>query len=154
MSKEVSFEKKDGSGLKIGIICARWNSDICQPILNHCKQALLDSQVKENNIHIIDVPGSYELVYGASQLIKNTNIDAVICIGTLIKGETMHFEYISEAVSYGIMKLNVETDTPVIFGVLACLNEQQARERSSGKNSHGYNWGLSAIDMALLRVKK
>lgn len=153
MSKEVFFEKKDGSNLKIGIVVARWNPEVCQPILEDCKHALLDSKVKEDNIHVIDVPGSFELVYAASQFIKNTNVDAVVCIGTLIKGETMHFEYISEAVSYGIMKLNVETDTPVIFGVLTCLNEKQATDRSTGKKSHGYNWGLSAIDMALIKNK-
>lgn len=151
MAKGINFEKLDGSGLKIGIVCARWNQELSKSMLKKCKQALLDSNVNEENIHVAEVPGSYEVVFGALQLIKNKNVNAVICLGTLIKGETMHFEYISEAVSYGIMKLNVEAGVPVIFGILTCLDEKQARDRSIGDKSHAYQWGLSAIEMALLK---
>ena len=150
MLKKVNFSKMDGSKLKIGIICARWNAEFCEVLLASCKRALLDCQVPEKNIKIIPVPGAYELVRGAARLIEREKVDAVVCIGTLIKGETMHFEYIASAVSYGIMKLNVETGTPVIFGVLTCLNTEQARARSVGDNNHGYDWGRSAVEMALL----
>jgi len=82
--------------------------------------------------------------------------DVVICIGCLIKGETMHFEYICQAVTQGIMDLNVRTETPVVFGVLTCLTEDQAKKRSGlGEHSHnhGEDWGHTAVEMALLRAK-
>ena len=141
----------DGSKLKIGIVCARWHAEFCEALLASCWQALLDCQVAKKNIKIVHVPGSYELVRGAARVIVKKKVDAVVCIGTLIKGETMHFEYIAQAVGYGIMKLNVETGTPVIFGVLTCLNTEQARARSVGDNNHGYDWGRSAVEMALFR---
>jgi 6,7-dimethyl-8-ribityllumazine synthase len=151
MTKGVKMEAKDGTGLKVGIVCARWNSEMTNALQEQCKKALLDCKIKEEDIKIISVPGAYEVVYGATQLIESEEVDAVICLGTLIKGGTMHFEYISEAVTYGIMKLNVETNIPVIFGILTCLSEEQAKERSIGDKSHGYDWGLTAVEMALLR---
>jgi 6,7-dimethyl-8-ribityllumazine synthase len=145
--KNIKFEKMDGSKLTIGIVKARWNSHITDPLLDRCKQALIDSGVLENNIIIHEVPGSYELTFGVSQMIKKVKPNAVVCLGSLIKGESMHFEYIAEAVTQGITRLNIETDVPVIFGILTCLNEKQAIERSSGKKNHGYEWGLSAVEM-------
>jgi 6,7-dimethyl-8-ribityllumazine synthase len=109
----------------------------------------------------LQVPGSYELVYGAKALIASSNVDAVLCIGCLIKGDTMHFEYICEAVTQGIMRLNVDsspalnpTNVPVIFGVLAVLNEEQAKARAGllpGKHNHGVEWAVSALQMAAIR---
>ena len=147
MQEDIVTKKKDGSNLRVGIVYARWHSEICNTLLNRCKQALLDCNVKEENILLVDVPGSYEVVYGANQLIKKENVDVVVCIGTLIKGKTMHFEYIAESVSQGIMNLNVNTGTPVIFGILTCLSLEQAEERAGGKMDHGYYWGLSAVEM-------
>lgn len=152
MKENIELKKIDGSNFKIGIIYARWHSDVCNLLKERCKRALLDSNVKEENIFVADVPGSYEVVYGASQMIKKGNVDAVVCIGTLIKGETMHFEYIAEAVTQGIMNLNIQTDVPVIFGVLACLNLDQAKERAGSAMDHGYHWGLSAVEMANFKV--
>ena len=150
MKKGIKFNKLDGGNLRIGIAKSRWNSFITDPLFKKCKQALIDSNVKEENIIVYEVPGSYELSFAASQLIKKEQVDAVVCLGSLIKGETMHFEYIAEAVTQGLTRLNIETDTPVVFGVLACLTEEQAVLRSSGEKNHGYEWGLSAIEMALL----
>ena len=79
-------------------------------------------------------------------------MDAVICAGVLIKGDTMHFEYICDAVSKGIMNVGIQTNLPVVFGVLTCLDEEQVRKRSSGDNNHGYDWGKTAVEMALLRL--
>jgi 6,7-dimethyl-8-ribityllumazine synthase len=150
MSKGITFDTKNGSGLKIGIVVARWNSEITLALRDGCVQALTDAGVERGDIVIREVPGSYEVVYGAKLLIEQ-GADAVVTIGCLIKGETMHFEYICEAVTQGIMRLNVETSTPVIFGVLACLSEEQAIARSTGENNHGYGWGQSAVEMALLK---
>jgi 6,7-dimethyl-8-ribityllumazine synthase len=78
-------------------------------------------------------------------------VDAVITAGVLIKGDTMHFEYISDAVSKGIMNVGIQTNIPVVFGVLTCLTEEQVKQRSSDDNNHGYDWGKTAVEMALLR---
>ncbi len=150
------FEKLDGSKLSIGIVVAKWNQHITDELLAGCIGALKESNVSEDNIVIRFVPGSYELVYGAKSMIDDDeiNVDAVVAIGCLIKGETMHFEYIADSVSHGLMQLNIETGVPVIFGVLACLNEEHAVARSSGEHNHGINWGKSAIEMALFNTKK
>ncbi len=153
MSKGITFDTKNGSGLKIGIVVARWNSEITFALRDGCVQALTDAGVERGDIVIREVPGSYEVVYGAKLLIEQ-GADAVVTIGCLIKGETMHFEYICEAVTQGIMRLNVEKSTPVIFGVLACLSEEQAIARSTGENNHGYGWGQSAVEMALLKKER
>lgn len=149
MTKGIAFEQMDGSDLKIGIVVARWNSEVTHALRDACKQALVDAGVREQHIRIQEVPGAYETVYGAKALIEQ-GVDAVVAIGCLIKGETMHFEYISQAVSQGIMDLNTQTNTPVIFGILTCLTEEQATARSTGDKSHGYAWGQSAVEMALI----
>ena len=106
------------------------------------------------------VPGAYELPFAAKCLMRSSDVDAVMCIGCLIKGETMHFEYICEAVTQGIMRLNLDGDNtppgPVIFGVLAVLNEEQAKARAglgegSDKHNHGVEWAQSALHMANVR---
>ncbi len=154
MQENLITKKEDGSDLKVGIVYARWHKDVCDLLFQRCKQALLDCNVKEENIVALDVPGSYEVVYGTNQLIKNENVDVVVCIGTLVKGKTMHFEYIAEAVSQGIMDLNTKTDVPVIFGILTCLTLEQAQERAGEKMDHGYYWGLSAVEMGNLGKNK
>jgi 6,7-dimethyl-8-ribityllumazine synthase len=83
------------------------------------------------------VPGAYELPFAAKLLAMSGTVDAIICCGVLIKGETLHFEYISEAVTKGIMDVNLGTMTPVVYGVLNCLNEDQVKKRSSNENGEG-----------------
>merc|ERR1712008_211669 len=78
-------------------------------------------------------------------------VDAIVTAGVLIKGDTLHFEYISEAVSSGLMSVGLQTSLPVVYGVLNCLDEEQVKKRSSGDNNHGYDWGKTAVEMALLR---
>ncbi len=152
MKKGVIFDKKlNGSKLKVGIALARWNNKVTDALLEDCVAGLLDAKVKKKNILVQDVPGSYELPFAAHSLILHDKVDVVVCIGTLIKGETMHFEYIADAVSQGIMKLQLESGVPVVFGVLTCLDKKQALERSVGKKSHAYDWGLTAVEMAFLK---
>lgn len=155
MNKGITHKEADGGGLKIGITVSRWNEKYTSKLLERCRKALLDSGVSEENINIIQVPGSYELPFAAKHLIESVQVDVVVCLGCLIKGSTMHFEYIAEAVSQGIMNLNLNSGTPVIFGVLTCLDEEQAEERVSeeGKD-HGYEWGVSAVEMGLLCKSK
>lgn len=89
--------------------------------------------------------------FAAKLLAASGTVDAIICAGVLIKGDTMHFEYICDAVSKGIMNVGINTNVPVVFGVLTCLDEKQVIKRSTGDSNHGYDWGKTAVEMALLR---
>jgi 6,7-dimethyl-8-ribityllumazine synthase len=142
-----------GAGLRVAIISAKWNLKIIEALVAGCVKSLKSTGVKDADILRIEVPGAYELPGAATQLIESKAVDAVICVGTLIKGETMHFEYICEAVSHGIMDLNLRPEgIPVIFGVLTCLTDLQALSRAgidpAGKgHNHGLDWGLAAVEM-------
>jgi 6,7-dimethyl-8-ribityllumazine synthase len=145
--------KSDGH---VVIIKTRWNEAVIYALVTGAVNKITECG---GTSEIIEVPGSYEVVYAAKRMIESKQrrgdkLDAVICIGCLIKGETMHFEYICEAVTQGIMKLNVEGDVPVIFGVLACMTEDQALARAGlieGHHNHGPEWGQSALEMANIR---
>ncbi|KAJ9604906.1 lumazine synthase [Cladophialophora chaetospira] len=207
-------QKHDGSGLRIAIVHARWNATMIDSLVGGAKKAMLSQGVKEENIVVESVPGSYELplavqrVYQASQIqstastvaggvgslasgiedllggsnsttdlqgslqpgppepekkevkgLKHT-FDAVIAIGVLIKGETMHFEYIADAVSHGLMRVQLDTGAPVIFGLLTVLNEGQGLARAgleggTGKeakgHNHGEDWGNAAVELGVKR---
>jgi len=140
----------DGKGLRIGIVSARWNSVVTDALVDGCVEAMKSCGVTD--ITIERVAGSYEIPQGAQALLETHRYDGVVCIGCLIKGESMHFEYISEAVTQGIMQLNLMYKKPVIYGILGCLNEEQAKERAgvgSGHNS-GKDWGITCVESCLL----
>ncbi|RHY11954.1 hypothetical protein DYB36_013731, partial [Aphanomyces astaci] len=146
----------DGRGLRIGICTTEWNKEIIDALRDGAIRTLTAAGVATDDIIVFKAPGAYELPFTASRLILSENVDAVICVGCLIKGETMHFEYICEAVTQGIMKLNLDTGVPVMFGVLAVLNEKQARARAGleeGGHNHGVEWAQTAIEMAQLRAR-
>ena len=138
------------------IVKTRWNEAVISALVQGAVDKIAECG---GTSEIVEVPGAYEVVYAAKRMIESKKrrgekLDAVICIGCLIKGETMHFEYICEAVTQGIMKLNVEGDVPVIFGILACCTEDQALARAGlieGHHNHGPEWGSSALEMAALR---
>ena len=142
MGKGIDLQTQDGSTLTIGITRAMWNSELTDELTQHCENAIKKCGAK---VIILDVPGAYETVFGAKVLIDKEKLDAVVCIAVLIKGETMHFEYISEAVTHGIMDLSLTTGVPIIYGILNVLTEEQAKARVS----HATEWGLSAVHMAL-----
>ena len=147
----MDFSDLDGEGVRVGIIRTRWNKEYVDKLVDGAKEALKECNVAEENIFVKEVPGSFELPLAARLLAMSGSVDAIICDGVLIKGETYHFEYISEAVSSGIMSAGLQTMTPIVFGVLTCLNEKQVKDRSGGKSNHGYDWGKTAVEMALLR---
>lgn len=151
---KIDFPKLNGKNIKIGVVVARWNTEITMGLTESCFHALKDSGVQKKNISIIEVPGSFELPVAAQQLFKKDKVDVVIALGCLIKGETMHFEYIADAVANGLMRVSLDTGKPVVFGVLTCLNEKQAKARSTGENNHGYGWGMTALEMALQTKRK
>jgi 6,7-dimethyl-8-ribityllumazine synthase len=175
---------------------ARWNTKMISALLDGAKQSLAKAGVKEENIVVQSVPGSYELPYAVKQLYSasqvqssstgfvgaaadllgstsdltklnvsgqtagdsNKPFDAIIAIGVLIKGETMHFEYIADAVSHGLMRLQLDNNVPVIFGLLTVLTEEQGLFRagiagSSGKegHNHGEDWGSAAVELGVKR---
>jgi 6,7-dimethyl-8-ribityllumazine synthase len=139
-------EIPDGKPYKIGIVTAQWNKEITQQLLKGAKETLLAAGVLQENIEELAVPGSFELPWGARQLIKMDKKDAIICLGCIIQGETKHDEYIAQAVANGIMQLGLASGTPIIFGVLTTNTIEQAKERAGG--SHG-NKGSEAASSAL-----
>ncbi|CAG8520104.1 12695_t:CDS:1 [Dentiscutata heterogama] len=159
-----STEKFDGSSLRVLIVHTRWNYEIVEALVRGATETMTSEyNVKAENISIQSVSGSYELPFAAQSLIKASKMgtqwfNVVICIGVLIKGSTMHFEYIAEAVSQGIMRVSLDSGVPVVFGVLTCLNDEQALERAGlgdreSKHNHGIDWGRCAVEMGVKNCK-
>ncbi|KAJ7766743.1 6,7-dimethyl-8-ribityllumazine synthase [Mycena metata] len=179
----------DGSNLRVAIVHARWNAKVVDALIAGAVAKLKERGVKDSNIVIQSVPGSFELPLACSKVISGSHIqaasnvtdllgglsfggsrsgtpappapagvvtmpnepfDAVIAIGVLIKGSTMHFEYICDSVSHSLMKIQLDSGVPVIFGVLTVLTDEQALDRAgltpTGHN-HGEDWGLAAVEM-------
>ena len=191
----------DGTPLRIGIVHARWNKEIIDALLAGTLSKLRAAGVRDENIVIQTVPGSYELPYAVQRMYlasqtqhaataggtltsaatdllggSTTDLaglakkdggddgregkgseepfDAIIAIGALIKGSTMHFEYISDAVSHALMKVQMETGCAVVFGLLTLLTEEQGLERAGidGKgHNHGEDWGAAAVELGVKR---
>ena len=142
----------DGSSYKIGIVVSQWNTDITSALLEGAKSTLTKAGVLEENIEVLNVPGSFELPWGARQLMKPGKKDAIICLGCIIQGETKHDEYIATAVANGLMQLGLMSGLPVIFGVLTTNTEEQALERAGGKHGNkGAEAAATALQMALIK---
>ena len=140
----------DSSNMKIGIVVSKWNNKITDGLYNGAFTTLIESGVSENNIEKIEVPGSFELIFGA-KLLSRKDVDAIICLGSVIQGETKHFDYVCQAVSNGIKDLNISLNIPVIFGVLTDNTMEQAENRSGGKHGNkGVEAAVTAINMVHL----
>lgn len=138
----------DISDRKFGIVASEWNSEITEALYSGAVETLLQNGASKENIIRKSVPGSYELSLGAQWLAKKEEIDAVICLGCVIQGETPHFDYICQAVAHGITNVGLKYDKPVIFGVLTTLNLQQALDRAGGKHGNkGEEASFTAIKM-------
>ncbi len=145
---KINDEFKNGNNnLKIAIIVSKWNSSITSNLYNETTKTLQEFGVNESNIIKTEVPGSFELIYAAKKIGINHDVDAIITIGCIIKGETPHFNYISQNVTSGIKDLNISLNKPVIFGVLTTNNLNEAKKRSTGKNNKGIEFAISAIEM-------
>ena len=133
---------------RFGIVVSEWNETITEGLFNGAKAALLDCGTLEENIVRWNVPGSFELTFGANRMIQTQNVDCVIVIGSVIKGETMHFEFVCEGVTQGMKDLNLLYDVPTIFCVLTDNNMQQSLDRSGGKHGNkGVEAAVAAIKM-------
>jgi len=138
-------------GLKFGIVISRFNEFITGKLLDGAKDALVRHGVKEEDIDIVKVPGSFEIPLIAKKMAAKETYNAVICLGTVIRGATPHFDYISAEVSKGIATVSMETGVPVAFGVLTCDTIEQAVERAGTKSGNkGWDAALTAIEMARL----
>ncbi|KAG2116529.1 6,7-dimethyl-8-ribityllumazine synthase [Suillus discolor] len=193
--KGPSSAQFDGSSLRIAIVHARWNKTVIESLVAGTINKLKACGVKDSNIIVQSVPGSFELPFACSKVIAGSHVqaatssgdllglnfggssaslppnkepsaptptladmpnapfDAVVAIGVLIKGSTMHFEYICDSVSHALMRIQIDTGVPVIFGVLTALTEDQALDRAGlGRgaekgHNHGEDWGLAAVEM-------
>ncbi len=154
-NRNLSEYDKDGipkaDHLKIGLVVSEWNTEITEGLYKGAHSALADCGVKESNILRWDVPGSFELTFGCKKMMQVEKPDAIIAIGSVIRGETMHFDFVCSATAQGIKDLNIQFDTPVIFCVLTDDTLQQAQDRSGGKHGNkGTEAAIAAIKMALL----
>jgi|TARA_B110000240_G_scaffold167971_1_gene190105 6,7-dimethyl-8-ribityllumazine synthase len=146
-------EVSNAKGLSFGIVVSEWNGDITDGLYKGAADTLIDCGANANDIKRYDVPGSYELVFGAKIAAKNKP-DAIICLGSVIQGETKHFDFVCNAVSMGIKDLNINLNIPVIFGVLTDNTMEQAKNRSGGKfGNKGVEAAITAIKMATLNRK-
>jgi len=143
----------DASSFRFGIVVSEWNPEITQNLYEGANATLIKHGALSSNITAIKVPGSFELIYACKQLLSNNDqLDAVIAIGNVIKGETEHFTFVCEGVTQGIKDLNLRFDTPTIFCVLTDHNKQQSLDRSGGKHGNkGIECAVAAIKMAALK---
>lgn len=154
--KNLSDYNKDeipnGADFKIGIVVSEWNPEITSNLLKGALQALADNGVKETNIQVRYVPGTYELPLGAQILFESTFLDGVIAIGSVIQGETKHFDFVCEAAAQGIKDVNLKYNKPVAFCVLTDNTKQQAIDRSGGKHGNkGIECAIACLKMIGLK---
>ncbi|MCE7863111.1 MAG: 6,7-dimethyl-8-ribityllumazine synthase [Bacteroidetes bacterium CHB5] len=147
--KTVSGKSKINlSGKKFALVVAEWNEDVTEVLYEGAYQALQKLGVKKSGIIRKNVPGTFELTLGALWMAEQKSIDAVICIGCVIQGDTPHFDYICQSVSYGLTEVTIKTRKPVIFGVLTTLTKAQALERAGGKyGNKGEEAAVTAVNM-------
>lgn len=138
----------EGEGIRIGIVISRFNVFITQKLLEGALDVLRRHKVSEENIYIAWVPGAFEIPLVAKKLAKTQKFDAIICLGAIIRGATPHFEYVAAEASKGIAQVMLETEIPVIFGVLTTDTIEQAIERAGTKaGNKGAEAALSALEM-------
>lgn len=154
MEKKANLSEYDpqsvpgANDMRIGIVVSEWNPEVTGALLRGATETLLQYGIKEQNMPILHVPGSYELTSGAAFQLRQLRLDATICLGCVIQGETRHFEFICQAVSQGLTNLALRENRPVIFGLLTTNDMQQARERSGGKHGNkGVECAVTAIKM-------
>ncbi|MDT0606996.1 6,7-dimethyl-8-ribityllumazine synthase [Croceitalea rosinachiae] len=137
--------------LRFGIVVSEWNNNITEALYNGAFDTLIDCGAQAENILRWNVPGSFELVFGSKKMLTTHEVDAVIAIGSVVRGETSHFDYVCGATAQGIKDLNVQYNTPVIFCVLTDDFLQQSIDRSGGKHGNkGTEAAIAAIQMAVL----
>ena len=152
LSEGEGTEVPSAKNYRFGIVVSEWNYEVTKTLCNGAEESLLKYGANKNNIIIKWVPGSYELTLGAQYIAEYSDVDAIICIGCVIQGETKHFDFICNAVANGITNLNIEYNMPIIFGVLTPNTLEQAMDRAGGKHGNkGDEAAITAIKMLSLR---
>ena len=147
LSEEQLVSLTQPEKLKIGVVVSEWNNEITENLLKGAKETLEDLQVDTDNIHIHYVPGTFELALGAQYLLEHTEVQGVIALGSVIQGETKHFDFVCNGATNGIINVGLKYNKTVIFGVLTDNTLQQSRDRSGGKH------GNKAIECAIACIK-
>jgi len=138
-------------GRRFAVVVSRFNEEITEGLLRGARAAFAEAGVATGDLTIVRVPGAFEIPLAARRLAKSGRFDAVVCLGCLIKGDTMHFEYIASAVSHGIMAVSADTGVPVTFGVLTTMTDEQAAARAAdGADNKGHEAAMAAVEMATL----
>jgi len=141
----------NAAGKKFAIVVSRFNDFITEKLLDGALDALVRSGAKDNDIQIVKVPGSFEIPLVAKKMAKKKGLNAIICLGAVIRGATPHFDYISAEVSKGIAQVSLESEVPIIFGVITTDTLEQAIERAGAKaGNKGWNAAMAAVEMANL----
>jgi 6,7-dimethyl-8-ribityllumazine synthase len=152
LSEYTKLEIPSAKQLRLGIVVAEWNPEITEALYRGALQSLLENGARPGNIIRKNVPGSFELPLGGQFLAEYQYVDAVICLGCVIQGETRHFEFICNSVSQGLIQLSLKYNKPFIFGVLTPNTLKQAKERSGGKHGNkGVEAAITAIKMISLQ---
>jgi len=150
---KTSNNKKDlkinGQKLKIAIVLPYFNENLGLELLENAKKTLLENQVKESNIKIFRVAGALEIPFACQKILKKTKFDGIIALGIVIRGETKHFDLVCETTYKGLMKIQIEKNIPIAFGILACENISQVKDRVSSK---GQNKGAESAKALLLQT--
>lgn len=138
--------------MKIGIVVSEWNTEVTEALSNGAIDTLLKHDINPDNIIKRYVPGSFELTAGGKYFAEYTDVDAVICLGCVIQGETPHFDFVCQGVTQGMTELNIKYNIPFIFGLLTTLDQQQALDRAGGKHGNkGDEAAITAIKMVSLK---
>ena len=154
LSKKKEIFLSNPTKSKIGIIVSQWNNHITNRLLEGALSVLEKSVILKENIIVKQVPGTFELPLGGQYLLEKNQVDGVICIGCVIRGETKHFDYVCQGATNGIMSLGLRYNKPVIFCVLTDENEQQSLNRSGGKyGNKGTECAVACLEMIELKSK-
>lgn len=140
-------EKTNVEGAKIGIVVSRWNSSITEKMLNGALTALKGNGVKDEDILVVRCPGSFEIPLAAQNILEHKEVEGVIALGVVIRGGTPHFEYVCDAVTQGVLELNLKYQKPVAFGVLTTDDVKQALDRAGEKGNKGGEAALALLEM-------
>lgn len=142
----------DARDMRFGIVVSEWNQEITGALLQGAIDTLLRHGAEQQRIRVMTVPGSFELIYGASQMARSGMVDAIIAIGCVIRGDTPHFDYICQGATQGLAEINTKGDIPVIYGLLTCNTQQQALDRCGGAlGNKGDECAVTAIKMVAYR---
>jgi 6,7-dimethyl-8-ribityllumazine synthase len=143
----------DGAGLRIALVVSEWNHGITDALRQGARGTLIKHGVRAADIREVWVPGSFELAAGAQFLLERGGLDAVICLGSVVRGETPHFDFVCQGTTQGIVQVGLKFSIPVIFGVLTDDTMEQALDRSGGRHGNkGVECAVAALKMAALKA--